>query len=104
MPVKRRIIKGREHRITPEAVEFWVKARAIQDAGEAVSSSARWEEYLDNWSSLNRALGIRPWQISPLNVDDDEQPPANSPPGYWTESFPTAQALRRQLLSAARPR
>ena len=76
MPVKRRKPKEREHRITPEAV-------AAFRAGDV--------------GALMLALGMRPWDASPLEADDEE-PPAWSTPGPWRDSWPKAVALRRNLI------
>ncbi len=48
MPVKRRTLKGTPHRITPEAVDAF-----------------RAGDYL----GLHRALGLAPWETSPLPSD-----------------------------------
>lgn len=53
MPLKRRLEKTRDHRLTPEAVEAFM-------AGD--------------WLALHQALGLRPWQASPLDVDPDDRP------------------------------
>ena len=60
MPVKKRTAKGRLHRITSEAVAAYI---------------AR------DFTGLHRALGLMPWQPSPLpleieglGVDQDEPP------------------------------
>lgn len=47
MPVKRRIAKVRDHRVTPEAIAAF---RAGDERG------------------LHAALGLRPWEASPLDV------------------------------------
>jgi hypothetical protein len=58
MPTKRRVEKTRPHRITPEAL-------AAFDAGDHMR--------------LHRALGLRPWQPSPLEASDGPSPwPAGS--------------------------
>ena len=49
-----------------------------------------------NWSALHRALRLRPWEPSPLDVDDG---PA---PDYWpAHRWEKAQALRAALIDAA---
>lgn len=73
MPVKRRASKHREHRITPEAVEAF-------RAGD--------------YTALHRALNLRPWEDSPLDVDFDP------PPDWANDSWPQAVELRRELMEA----
>jgi hypothetical protein len=77
MPLKRRLPKGREHRITPEAVVAFV-------AGDDMA--------------LHRALGLRPWERSPLDVDDGPCPDWGG--DQWRASWEQAQELRRQLEKA----
>jgi len=74
MPVKRRAHKARPHRITPEAIDAF-------RAGDRLT--------------LHRALGLRPWQASPLDADTDEAP---WPPGtVGAASWPLARGLRAEL-------
>lgn len=71
----------RDHRITPEAIEAF-------NAGDA--------------PRLDRALGIRPWQVSPMDADTDE-PPAWAAPGSATaEYWQMARDLRLELEAAAK--
>ena len=76
MPIKRRIRKGREHRVTREAVEAF-------NAGDAVT--------------LHRALGLKPWEPSPIDADTPEPPDWAS--GPWAEAWPTAHELRAKLAA-----
>lgn len=80
MPIKRRAAKGRPHRITRQAVEAFT-------AGDMLA--------------LNRALGLRPWQPSPLDADTPE-PPAWAGPGPWRDGWRLAHDLRG-MLEAATP-
>jgi hypothetical protein len=90
MPVKRRLHKGRPHRITEDAIAAW-----------------RAGDYL--W--LHRALGLHPAQPSPLPLEieplgcdqrtedeDAAMPRANR---LWSPLWPEVQALQRQLLQMA---
>ena len=86
MPAKLRNPKGYAHRITPEAVEAFL-------AGDCVG--------------LHRALGLAPWQPSPLprsisalGVDQTE---GRDHPGgdAWGASWALAQELQRALIKAA---
>jgi hypothetical protein len=79
VPVKRRIAKGRAHRITDGAVEAWL-------AGNHVA--------------LHRALGLKPWETSPFDVDGDGEvvnPPLIAIPDDWSRSEDAAIRLRREL-------
>jgi|GEM_PF-2297577 len=78
MPVKRRLAKVRENRITPEAVA-------------AFNAEDR--------TALADALRLRPWEISPLEVCDGPSPyPAGS--GGCT-TWQKALELLTQLQKAA---
>jgi hypothetical protein len=49
--------------------------------------------------ALHRALGLKPWEISPIDIGDDgEHPPGGDP--YEASAGP-ALALRRDLAKAA---
>jgi hypothetical protein len=80
VPVKSRRPKERPHRITDAAIEAFRAGNVL---------------------ALHRALGLRPWQPSPLplsvsrlGVDDDE-------PGPWSEAeWRLAMELRRELEAA----
>lgn len=75
MPTKRRAAKSRTHRITREALDAF-------RAGDKLT--------------LHRALGLRPWQPSPLEADKPE-PPCDMPGGPWAEAWPLAFDLRGKL-------
>ena len=62
MPIKRRLSKGRAHRITPEAI-------AAFEAGDRMA--------------LHRALGLGPWMPSPLETDGPEPPTWSAPRSAW---------------------
>ncbi|NCQ23693.1 MAG: hypothetical protein COW54_05975 [Rhodobacteraceae bacterium CG17_big_fil_post_rev_8_21_14_2_50_63_15] len=80
MPIKRRLAKGITHRITPEAV-------AAFGAGDQMA--------------LHRALGLAPWQVSPLDADTPAPPAWASHRTAWAESWPVAHDLRQALTEAA---
>ena len=61
-------------RITPAAIEAY-------RAGDA--------------SALHRALGLKPWEASPLRVEGDGS--WRDDGTIWTASLPQAAALRKQL-------
>ena len=86
MPVKRRTVKGRVHRITPEAVEAY-------RAGDYIA--------------LHMALGLRPWEVSPLplsvtSLGCDQSLPRDREPSGWFASWEQAQELQRLLEREAR--
>lgn len=84
MPVKMRAAKRRLSRITPEAVEAYI-------AGD--------------YMRLHVALGLMPWQCSPLPVEITclgvDQGPR---PSCWDErhGYEQAQELQRELDKAAK--
>jgi hypothetical protein len=86
MPIKRRTSKAMKHRITPDAIEAFIA-----------------RDYL----ALHRALGLAPWEasplplsVSPLGVDPDD-PPTGDGTG-WEASWPLALELQRELQKAVR--
>ncbi len=83
MPVKRRLSKGRPYKITPELIELWARLLDIRatDDDEEWEPVGRRREYLDGTVELNRALGVRPWEESPVTAEDPEPPD-------WMESNP----------------
>jgi hypothetical protein len=83
MPTKRRAAKSRMHRITGEAIEAF-------GAGD--------------YHRLHSALGLRPWEASPLPLEVHGLGVSDGPPPPWwnrhDESWEQAQQLRRDLLAA----
>ena len=73
MPTKRRVDKARRHRISAEAV-------ACYQAGDCCA--------------LHRALSLRPWEASPLRVD---QGPPPGPTAYAASWAKDCNALHRAL-------
>lgn len=80
MPVKRRVSKHKENRITPEAIEAF-------RAGDRLE--------------LRRALGLAPWEESPLDVDADT-PCAYSAMTGAALSHAKILDLRAELLKATK--
>ena len=78
MPAKRRVGKMRALAITPEAVEAF-------RAG--------------NWIALHRALGLKPWEASPLHAERHAERPSSS---VYAESLPQALELKAQLEKTPR--
>jgi len=81
MPVKIRKSKARDHRITEEAVAAFI-ARDYQ--------------------ALHHALGLPPWEESPLYADRTYVPSGPLDPTSWLYSVRQAQQLRRELEAAAK--
>ncbi len=88
MPVKQRKAKGRAHKITAEAVAAWKAA---------------------DYSGLHRALGLHPWEASPLpeeitSLGVSEETAASVDPDStygFEDSYAVAVALQRELIAAA---
>ena len=77
MPVKMRASKERRHRIMPEAVEAY-------RAGD--------------YMRLHAALGLKPWECSPLPVEVDGLGVDQGPrPSYYDERHGWEQAQELQL-------
>ncbi len=76
MPVKRRLPKARSCRTTPELIERWARLLNIRASG----SDEEWEpigwrrEYLDGTVELDRALGVRPREESPVTAEHPDPP------------------------------
>ena len=85
MPTKRRLSKQRAHRITAEAVEAF-------RAGDFIG--------------LHRALGLAPWQASPLPSPasplgvDPAVPPSPTDGTAWAVSWPLAVELQKDLAQS----
>jgi hypothetical protein len=75
---KRIPINRPRHRISPEAI-------AAYEAGDD--------------RALDAALGLRPWEVSPLRVD---QGPGPGGPTAWAASWPKAQQVQREIEKALR--
>lgn len=75
MPTKRRTPKNHEHPITAEAIDAFRKGDHVR---------------------LHRALGLKPWQHSPLDVDRVERPAWINPVDWNLQT-----ELRAELIEAA---
>ena len=76
--VELRTPKARQHRITATALEAF-------EAGD--------------WIALHRALGLRPWQPSPLDAATPEAPEWAGRLDAWREGWPLARELRAELIN-----
>jgi hypothetical protein len=53
----------------------------------------------DDWTGLHLALGLRPWEMSPLQVHEKPEPSRDSP--YpWVRSWWKITRLRKELEAA----
>lgn len=79
MPRKRRNAKARAQ-IGPDALDAFKAGR---------------------WMDLHRALGLRPWEASPLDATAPEPPSwaACDASTAWAASWPRAYALRTELVA-----
>ena len=106
MPIKKRVSKMREHRITDEAVELWNRGNAIIESGDDAvfeEDGGRRNEYLEVLHGLSRALGLKLWHDDPFDV------PSEGEPEEWMMQFPDrvadfkfVQGLRRALERASK--
>jgi hypothetical protein len=88
MSTNRRTIRrgGKQGRITPEAIAAWQAA---------------------DFTALHRALGLKPWEPSPLPAEitalgcSQDEGPIGDSTRFWNGALPKAQALQRQLLEVA---
>jgi hypothetical protein len=72
-------------RITPEVVEAW---------------------RVGDWHGLNRLLGVKPWETSPFDIDEDGEilrAPLIAIPDDWSRDEKRAVRLRRALLEICPP-
>lgn len=82
MPVKARRAKSRAHAITPAAVQAFIA---------------------DDYFALHQALGLKPWNVSPLHVREDSV--CVHPPGTgYADSWDLVLRLRAELEAAVAER
>jgi hypothetical protein len=99
-------------RITPAAVALFVTAEkhaaryAECVAGQRCHSQnggrehcAECRAFLEAHAALDRALGLKPWEASPLHVQGDG--PWREDGTAWAASLPQAAALRKDLEQLA---
>ncbi len=91
-------------RITPELVALWLKLRAIREVGEheELEPDGHRVEYLDALHALDRALGIKPWQVCPLDAVT-AKPPSHLQQ-HRLDSWRRAWERRRALEAASKRR
>ena len=82
MPTKRtKRVRTQGRRITPAALEAF-------KAGDPIS--------------LHRALGLKPWDRSPLDIDLAVKPPTEPRATAYLQTWPQAYELREALEAALR--
>ena len=111
MPSRRANVRRATSAITPEAVEAFKAAQEHQEryhacvAGEGCSSveigrhCAECRAHIEACQQLEHALGLKPWECSPLHVSSDDCP-APRDGTAWAESIPQAIRLRAELEGA----
>jgi hypothetical protein len=110
VPVKLRHPKARQHRITPEAVAAFNVAlegreryhRCVRGecAAPEKEPGVRCEpcrQHLEASQFLRLALGLAPWQPSPLDTDTEEPPDWAGRGDSWREAWPLVRGLRLEL-------
>jgi hypothetical protein len=105
MPVKRRRAKARNATITDEAIQAFELCEEIAAAGLAEAwedDGGRRDEYLTAHLSLHGELSLRSWEASPADVPDSGACPWEG--NLYAASWPKAQELRRELLTAIKRR
>ncbi|WP_214471076.1 hypothetical protein [Mesorhizobium sp. dw_380] len=79
--MKRRLSKTKTVKITPEAV-------AAFEAGDR--------------QTLHHALGLRPWEPNPLEIDGPTSPAWASDGTAWSQAWPDMWTIRQELEAACR--
>jgi hypothetical protein len=104
MPVKRRTSKIRDHKITPEAIAAWIRGTEIREHGDP----DHWEDeggnrhaYLDAVGSLASALGLKPWEPSPLATIGRDDVPEFEDADAWRRAVDLRDVLFRESRKAA---
>ena len=105
MPAKLRRPKKRTMQISDEAVAAFRLCEEIAAAGQHEAwedEGGRRQEYLTAHRSLHGELSLRPWEASPVDVLDEGSCPWEG--NLYAASWPKAQELRRELLTAIKRR
>ena len=103
MPTNRvRIKRAARSHVTDEAVALFRLCEEIIATGQDETfedKGGRRSEYLDTRTALHSALGVKPWERSPLDTDSEAPPdymrhnPLQS--GYWRKAW----AMRCEILA-----
>lgn len=75
---------------TNELVALWRTARRLQE-----DDAASDEEYRAAKYAFDEAVGLLPWEASPLDVGDDVEPPTGGT--VYATSWPQARQLAQRL-------
>jgi hypothetical protein len=95
MPMKRRVDKSRNGRITVEAV-------ALFERGLRLRAQQNWsQEIADNAGALAIALAMQPWESDVFDCPNDEPPPWMADPDQ-TDSYYRTRRIRLELEAALR--
>jgi hypothetical protein len=98
---KLRTPKGRSPPISAEALKLFRRGLALQKAGKTDVWRRGTCEYLhDVWQPLHIALGLAPWEMSPL--DCPEEPPTRLLHLCITQSWPKVHRIKLALEEADR--
>jgi hypothetical protein len=110
MPTVRTPIKRAARKlVTDQAKEVFARAVALRVVyqncvrGEGCFSTspgehcAKCAEFLDLSSDLSRLLGLRPWQVSPLDCDSETPPDYMRASSLQSKDWREARTLRREL-------
>jgi hypothetical protein len=104
--------KTRSHRITSAAVAAFREAQATEatytaclrgekrDGKKVGDHCPTCRRYLTGRGALHRALGLRPWQPSPLDADTDEPPIWRGAGDLWAADWSLVRGLRLELKAA----
>jgi hypothetical protein len=110
VPTKRAHVRRADNPITPETVALWERAKAGRDTyrncapGNCSSAELNrhcdvCDQHLDARRDLKRALGVKLWEISPLDVEPGDE--LRRTGSGWVASIPKALALKAELEAAS---
>jgi hypothetical protein len=99
VPIKRRLSKQIDGRITPSAVAAYQRALALRE--QAWRGEGDLEEVAEAESAVERALGIRMWEPSVFGLDTFWEP--SDDPDYL-RAADLRDRLNTALADARRPR
>jgi hypothetical protein len=107
VPVKRRLSKQHDGRISPQVVALYQRALALREQAER--GEIDWLEAHEAAKVVTRALGVRMWQTSPFDVvefykpGDPDWSTRRSCGDDSTRRSPRSRRGGRQLPSRRRP-
>ena len=105
MPVKKRVSKARDWRITPDAVEAYRLAESLKRQANGDPMAHDFPErdtYMDACATVRRTMGVKPWQIGPT---DDCAAMSSNPflpdPSPYEASWERAHEMWAELEAAS---